>query len=206
LKKNSRARTPPLDNQAKRTEYIKDHLFNELRYLLGAATEWSIQHQLKLGIPGYEVQVYAMDSAFLHARTLFEFFLKKTGNSYYGCDQFLGTGTMLKSESYTQDWSGPLHSHLMHAQDRSKGRKLQTPDGAKDLNEMPVYFAREILSLWEKFEEALLNSNEEQDKKLGDLARDKRNEAINSARCVINSKVAEEHAQARQIQLKPVFG
>ena len=48
--------TPRLDHKQKE-EYIRKHLFNELRWLLGAATEWSIQYQLKLEIPGYDMQV-----------------------------------------------------------------------------------------------------------------------------------------------------
>jgi hypothetical protein len=64
--------TPRLNDERKK-DYIEQHLFNELRWLLAAATEWSIQNQLNLGMVGYDVQVYAMDSAFLHARALFEF-------------------------------------------------------------------------------------------------------------------------------------
>ena len=43
--------TPRLDYKGKQ-EYIQLHLFNELRWLLGAATEWSIQDQLRLEIVG----------------------------------------------------------------------------------------------------------------------------------------------------------
>jgi len=205
VKKRMKGKLPPLGD---REEYIERHLFNELRWMLAAATEWSIQkEQLALEISGYHMDVFAMDSTFLHARALFEFFLNPTKGNYYGRTEF--TSANLASDSYSNKvsgWSGPLHSHLMHAQDRSKGRKLETPDGAKDLNEMPVYFAREVLRLWEEFEDALLNSGDQQDRRLGSLARKKRNEAINSARCVTNSKVAERHAQEKGIQLKPVFG
>jgi hypothetical protein len=59
---------PRLD-QKQKEEYIKLHLRNELCWLLRAATEWHVQDQLNLGIDGYNIQVYAMDSAFLHARS-----------------------------------------------------------------------------------------------------------------------------------------
>jgi len=195
--------TPPLDHPGK-MKYIGVHLFNELRWLLGAATEWSIQDQLKLKIVGYDMQVYCLDSAALHARTLFEFFVGKTTDNYYGCDQFLGAGSVLKSDSY-QDWISPLHSYLMHAQDRSCPRSLNTTDGPKDLKEMPVYFAREILRLWREFEEQIGNSSDPTDQELKTLAREKRKDAIEDAQCAVNSPVAQLHAALKLQQLKPVF-
>jgi hypothetical protein len=198
------ANTPPLDNQAKKTKYIEDHLFNELRWMLGAATEWSIQEQLALGIAGYDVHVYAMDSAFLHARTLFEFFLNKTGKNYYGCDQFLNI--KLESVNYTNDWRGPLHSYLMHAQDRSSPRQLKSLSGEmKDLNKMPVDFAHEILRLWKEFEEGLGKSGNAEDQQLQKLARGKRKEAIDGALCVVNSTITQHHANCKGQTLKPAF-
>ena len=41
-----RQNMPPLDTQTKKEEYIEKHLFDEIPYLLAAATEWSIPHQL----------------------------------------------------------------------------------------------------------------------------------------------------------------
>jgi hypothetical protein len=197
------ANTPPLDNQAKKTEYIEDHLFNELRWMLAAATEWSIQEQLGLGIDGYHGQVYAMDSAFLHARTLFEFFLNKTGKNYYGYDQFLKTG--LKSDKYGK-WAMPLHRHVMHAQTRSQPEQLESLSGEmKDLNKMPVDFACEVLRLWKEFEEGLGTNRIAKDRELQKLARDKRKEAIDGARCVVNSTVTKQRAGERGQQLKTVF-
>jgi hypothetical protein len=172
--------------------------------MLGAATEWSVQEQLKLGIVGYDVVVYAMDSAFLHARTLFEFFTKETNGNHYGCNEF--TGKVLPSPKYDK-WAGSLHRHLMHAQTREQTAQLEGfSDGLKDLNKMPVDFAIEILRLWEQFEEELFNSDIAEYKELGKLAREKKLEAINNAHCVVNSTIAQRHAQEKQIQLKPVFG
>lgn len=80
--------TPGLDHKGKE-EYIELHLFNELRWLLGAATEWSIQDQLKLEKVGYNVQVYAMDSAVLHARALFEFWCNRRTTIIMALTSFL---------------------------------------------------------------------------------------------------------------------
>jgi hypothetical protein len=191
-----------LDHKQKQ-EYIALHLFNELRWLLGAATEWSIQDQLDLQKVGYDVQVYAMDSALLHARALFEFFVQLPTKNHYSSSQFLGT--VLNSSSYVNDWKGPLHARLMHAQDRSLPAPLKSSGLEKDLNQMPVDFAHEILKLWEQFEERLGKNGNEADQKLQELAREKRKEAIEKAECVVNSCVAQQYARKRGQILKPVF-
>ena len=193
--------TPHLD-QAAKIDYVTEHLFVELQWLLYSATEWSIQDKLQLQKDGYQVQVYAVDSAFLHARTLFEFFVKQTTNYHYGVNEFLSC--TLPSEKY-ENWEGPLHSFAMHAQDRSKPAPLISSSGLKDLNQMPVEFAREILRLWEEFENQLSASSCEDDRKLGDLARSKRKEAIENAKCVVNSPVARQHAAEKAQILTPVF-
>jgi hypothetical protein len=105
--------------------YLDDHLYNELRYLLCAATEWLVQETIPdppLG--GDYVQIYAMDSAALHARALFEFFTTKTQLNHVGVDLYQlqripspKYGNR-KSNPALGCWSSPLHSHLMHLQDR----------------------------------------------------------------------------------------
>lgn len=192
--------TLPLNHKQKE-DYIALHLFNDLRWLLGAATEWSIQDRLDLGKVGYDVQVYAMDSAFLHARALFEFFVKQ--KNHHSSSEFLGT--VLNSSSYENDWKRPLHTFLMHAGDRSRPAPLNSSGVKKDLNRMPVDFALEILKLWKEFEEGLGRSSETGDQELRELARQKRKEAIRGADCVLNSTVAQQHAKEKGQQLNPVF-
>jgi hypothetical protein len=192
--------TPALGSAAKR-EYLEKHLFNELRWLLDAATEWSIQHELALEEEGYQVQVYAMDSAFVHARTLFEFFLKTTSDNYYGVEVFLDPGAKLVSSAY-KSWGPPLHSFLMHAQDRSAPVQLDSPTGKKDLNLMPVEFAKEVLRLWEEFERELGKRSHHD---LETVARGKRLEAIKNTKFVVNSNVAQCHAKKKKKSLTQVF-
>jgi hypothetical protein len=198
-------KAPPLVHKRKEDmeDYIRNHLFIELSWLLYAATEWSLQNQLKLGIGGYHVQVYAMDSAFLHARTLFEFFVQPPTSNHYSSKEFLGAE--LISHNYSANWKDTLHKFLMHAQDRSRPIPLKNTGVGKDLNQMPVDFAREILRLWEEFESKLGESKEDGDKKLGELARDKRKEAIENAQCVVESAVAQQHAKNKGQILMPVF-
>jgi hypothetical protein len=195
-------KTLRLDYQQKE-EYIKLHLCNDLCWLLRAATEWSIQDQLKLEIDGYNVQVYAMDSVFLHARTLFEFFVKPSGQNRYSSDAYVGV--VLISSNYSNNWRGPLNEFLMHPMDRSSPRRLNSADGPKDLNQMPVYFANEILRLWEEFEGELDKRKNSDDQKLKELARQTRKEAIEGADRVVNSTVAQQHAKDKGQVLNPVF-
>jgi hypothetical protein len=183
-------------------EYISSHLFNELRWLLNAATEWSLQKQLKLEICGYDIQVYAMDSAVLHARALFEFFVQPANGNHYSSEQFFDTPSPLTSDSYSKNWKATLNRFLMHANDRSRPVPLKSTGPDKDLNEMPVDFAREVLRLWVEFEGKLKASK---DAELGELARKMREQAIKSADCVVNSSVAQQQAENKHLRLQPVF-
>lgn len=188
-------------NFTEKENYIDCHLFNELRWLLNSATEWSIQVQLNLQICGYDIQVYAMDSAVLHARALFEFFVQAANGNHYGADQFLGAP--LKSAIYSKEWKDTLNRFLMHANDRSRPTPLKNAAGAqKYLNEMPVEFAKESLRLWVEFEAGLEAKG---DRNLCELAREKRKAAIESADCVVNCAVAQHHAQIKHEKLKPIF-
>jgi hypothetical protein len=181
--------------------YIAKHLFNELRWLLCAATEWDIQQKLQQESVAH-ISVYTMDASFLHARALFEFFVKGPTGNHYSVKQFIGT--VLDSIYYT-DWAHPLHAHLMHAQDRSNPRTLNSPDGPKDLNEMPVYFSSEILRLWREFEYRLEQSRNPEDRKLHELARNKRKEAIEEARGVVDWHISRDHAQREGHPLRSPF-
>jgi hypothetical protein len=184
--------TPPLTGQALE-EYLKNHLNNELQWLLRAATEWYAQETVKLNIEGYHVEVYAMDSVFLHARTLFEFFTKTTSDNYYGYDIFGISPT--PSPLYNRDWGSTLHSYGMHAQDRSQPQQLMAFDGTttKDLNKMPLDFAKEIVRLWREFIVLLGQHSNPAIKALEQVAIDSLDSAINAASEVTKNKMLIEY-------------
>lgn len=110
--------------------YLEEHLTKELAWLLRAATEWHAQHCMNLGIDGYSMQVYALDSTVLHARTLFEFFTQNTSvgqnANYYNCTVY--KVPLIGSILYQFHWRRPIHSHMMHAQDRRPVTQLPTYD------------------------------------------------------------------------------
>jgi hypothetical protein len=113
-------------------DYLEVHLFNDLRWLLCAATEWHLQKTINRGIAGLYIQVYAMDSAALHARALLEFF---TGDGSNRCRLHRVYGTQpIPSSLYSSSWKRPLNTHLMHTQDRSVGQQLTSAAGGAALD------------------------------------------------------------------------
>ena len=174
-------------NQPNPTNYLDEHLYNELRWLLCAAAEWHVQDAINLGTPGYYVQVYAMDSAAVHARALFEFFTKPATPNHLGLDLY---GLQpIPSQRYSGDWVSPLHAYLMHAQDRSATQQLTSFDGnsMKHLKEMPVDFGHEVVDLWRQFIARL------QGNPLAALAQTKLDKAIEESALVFTNEVSREH-------------
>ncbi|MGK2886165.1 MAG: hypothetical protein ACSLE8_15555 [Rhodococcus sp. (in: high G+C Gram-positive bacteria)] len=175
-------------------KYLDEHLGSELKWLLRAATEWHVQKTLHLKIDGYNVQVYAMDSSFLRARTLFEFLTQKTTGNYYGADAF-GV-PLLVSPLYKDEWRGALHGAVMHAQDRSKPgvvKSFDPSDPLKKLKEMPVDFGREIVRLWRDFAAALGAHTDPRIRALKANAETILNDAISGAAQVVGNSMVAGH-------------
>jgi hypothetical protein len=125
-----------------------------------------------------------LDSAALHARSLFEFLSMVATPNHYGANNFLGGTKIVESRVYLDDWKGPLHAYLMHLQPRpGRRRKLRTRASARKklpLNRMPVEFAEEIIDLWKRFVKKLRNNHDS----LAVVAEKQLARAIDDARCV----------------------
>lgn len=176
--------------------YLEEHLTKELAWLLRAATEWHAQHCMNLGIDGYSMQVYALDSTVLHAWTLFEFFTQNTSvgqnANYYNCTVY--KVPLIGSILYQFHWRRPIHSHMMHAQDRRPVTQLPTYDDhaqTKPLNEMPVDFAKEIVRLWRVFVKDLNNHTNLQFRPIGATAQTALASEINAAKRVRTNDVTQ---------------
>ncbi|ORB69257.1 hypothetical protein BST45_10020 [Mycobacterium shinjukuense] len=132
-----------------------------MTYLLQAAQEWQVQCLLGVGLGGYQPQVYAMDSVFLRARSLFEFFLGRSkthchAGCLFGLKQPLSYPAYNDRTSSSPTWECVLHIGSLHIKAREDAPRLIGLDGTpKDLNEMPVDFAKGILKVWSDFEAAL---------------------------------------------------
>jgi hypothetical protein len=131
---------------------IEEDLFNELRWLLCAATEWDAYDKLmdepsqlaRIQEPCYHLKVYTMDSALLHARSLYEFFTatKQTKKRRTWWDYSRTAG---QTSAKYDDFRKPLHGRVMHLnKDRS---------GYKEIKKEVVNLAIDILKLWNKFSE-----------------------------------------------------
>lgn len=125
---------------------IEKDLFNELWWLLCAATEWDAYKKLveteKIKEPCFHLQVYTMDSVVLHARSLYEFFTATNIRAQRLSWRDYGQNTGQTSEIY-ESLRGPLHGRLMHL---DKGRA----DNKEVKNEV-VDIAKDILQLWFNF-------------------------------------------------------
>lgn len=123
--------------------FIQTELCYELRCLLGAATVWQA---FKDADAGFDV-VVAQDSAFVHARCLFNFFTSLKSKNDISIVEF---GPNPYESLVYQLWEEPLNRHVLHI---SKGRA--NPNNLKNdthINEQILVFANEILRLWKQFE------------------------------------------------------
>jgi hypothetical protein len=162
-----------------------DDLYNELRWLLCAATQWAACHRLS-GVPGFKepchhIKLYAMDSALLHARSLYEFFTatesainrnQQNGIMRLTWRDYSQTGRQT-STKYNQ-FMKPLHGRVMHLdKDRS---------GYEEVKNEVVGLAKDVLTLWKAFSAKL--AADPSLKPYVDLLHSAENDAIEEARRV----------------------
>lgn len=129
--------------ESEKITFIEKDLYHELRCLLGAVTVWCASQKEDAGFG----VVIAMDSAFVHTRCLFNFFTRSKGGNDVSITAF---GPQPYSSQVYTDWDNPLNQHVLHI---SKGRlSPKNLRSGSHLNEQVENFAREILKLWEQFE------------------------------------------------------
>ena len=142
------------------SEAIENDLFNELRWLLCAATEWDAHDRLigeppqipQIQEPCSHLKVYTMDSSFLHARSLYEFFTatertvlrnKKNGLRRLTWYDYSRNPTVRQTSTKYDQFRQPLHGRLMHLD--------QNRSGYNEVKKEVVNFAADILDLWNGF-------------------------------------------------------
>ena len=132
-------------------KYVEEDLYNELRWLLTAATHWAAYDELvdkksrrSSGDFSLHFKVFVMDSAFLHARALYEFL---TATSTHNADRLtwkdFGLAAGLISTKYLPDFIKDLHGRSMHL---NKNRSANNP-----IKGDVVEVAQDILNLWDRF-------------------------------------------------------
>lgn len=149
----------------KESQTVHKDLFNELKYLLCAAVAWSFYDELvskKHMLDDKEFpphfKVYAMDSAVLHARSLYEFFTrKKAKDEYYSYKDF---GVKRLDTDFHQDYDGPMHIRLLHL------KKQRSLGDSRMVNGVVIEIANDILELWVRFESELLRQGQDKESKI----------------------------------------
>src|SRR5262249_14950370 len=125
-----------------KSPFIRNELCHELRCLLGAVTVWEAFSKAQAG---FDV-VVAMDSAFVHARCLFNFFTLEKGGNDVSVTEF-GPASPYSSAVY-DSWREPLNRHVLHI---AKGRTTPTNVvSSGHLNQQVGAFGHEVLGLWDK--------------------------------------------------------
>ena len=129
-------------------KFINAHLYNELRYMLCATASWNMAKENPNTTPRHFV-VYTMDSALLHARSLFEFFTHtdpaRKKNLVTWKDFNLEEA--INSELY-KEWIKPLHHHVMHLENRFD---VTNEINGVHLKDMVTKFSAEIVNIWSIF-------------------------------------------------------
>ena len=125
-------------------EFISVHLYYELRCLLGAATVWQA---FKDADAGHDVSI-AMDSAFVHARNLFNFLTPVVQRPRWdiGVSEL---GPQPQTSAFYDTWREPLHAHVLHT--RSRFTPTNVKNGVR-INMQVIAFANEVLRLWSELE------------------------------------------------------
>lgn len=157
-------------------KFIDLHLYNELRWLLVAAVTWKSCRESTHPPPVPNLIVMAMDSALVHSRSLYEFFIG--GSKKNACAMhrdFLGHA--LRSDLY-QVYEKSINKALMHP---DASRQVLEPAPATDdaLNAQVERFAADIIRLFREFAEELPDSKLKESAALALLKS--RNEAARQA-------------------------
>jgi hypothetical protein len=128
-------------------DFLRGHVFNELRWLLVATTNWVATNGTDdRGIN--HLRVMAMDSALLHARNLYEFWRGERNNVR---KVFAAAGP--SSELYVADGERlrkALHRKLFHL---DASREFEPLDAEDDhLHERVEEIAHDVLARWDEWQ------------------------------------------------------
>lgn len=134
---------------------INDDLYNELRWMLVAASEWSVceKDSLSPNAPSH-LQVLALDSACVHIRSLYEFFIDAPGkhprsDTAHALRDF---GVSLPTTALYDDYIEGLNKRIFHLDNfrpmpaSRSGNVVNT-----DVNRKIDLLAQDVLDLWDNF-------------------------------------------------------
>jgi hypothetical protein len=144
---------------AEQCRLISEDLYNELRWMLVAASEWQACQGLTSAalrrFPNH-IQVVTMDSALLHVRSLYEFFVDNGGRLradtvYAGRDFGVGLSPTTLHDEYIDSLNKRLfHVDIFRPAPVKSGTPVKT-----DVNARVKDLAQDVLDLWDAFAGAL---------------------------------------------------
>jgi hypothetical protein len=148
-------------NLIEQRRLINQDLYNELRYLLIAATIWQACHDIGNDDPKkaeshpHHLVVLAMDSAIMHARALYEFFFDHGDFESAGAQRDFGV-TIDRTKLY-DEYKHTINKRLFHIdtrrprpEKRGGGRRVK-----RDINRKVKLIADDVLGLWDQFSDEL---------------------------------------------------
>lgn len=123
-----------------------EDIFYELRMLLGAAEMCKLEGAIGSG----NVINYFKDSAYLHARILYEFFTDANYQNDASIVQFGGHPT-IAAKLYSEPFRNRLNRRVMHMNHSRSQNTTKEPEGATQLNEQVQDIADDIRQLFQKW-------------------------------------------------------
>jgi hypothetical protein len=138
-------------------EFVQTHLAHELEYMLIAATTWCGCHPDRRRSWPRHLVATAEYAAFVHERSLYEFFCESGGA--YDARKHVGHPTALSSPLWMK-WEKHLNTAVMHLWKRWKG---PTPVIGEDhLKDQVADLACDLVRLWQELEQGTEGSVHEE--------------------------------------------
>jgi hypothetical protein len=122
-------------------KYISIHLAYELKFLLVAAATWTAREHHGENRPDH-LAVMAMDSAFVHARVLYEFLTREPRSGW----ETKRTPHDAVASDLWAEYSAPMHDKVLHPSPKRPYRPTGTT--ADDLHGQVLNLSRDVLRLW----------------------------------------------------------
>jgi hypothetical protein len=134
---------------------ISDDLYNELRWMLVAASEWSVceNGSLSPNTPSH-LQVLALDSACVHIRSLYEFFMDDPGkhrrtDTAHASRDF---GVSLPPTTLYNDYIDGINKRVFHLDNFRPVPSSRSGSAVNtDVNRKIILLAHDVLNLWDGF-------------------------------------------------------
>ena len=140
---------------------INEDLYNELRWMLVAASEWQVcfgkLSRISVSFPSH-LQVLAMDSACVHIRSLYEFFIYVPSKSSRSDTAYANRdfGISVQPTQLYNEYIESLNKRIFHLDNYRPAPTARGGGAVKtDLNQKITDIAQDVLNVWDIFAKQL---------------------------------------------------